>query len=123
VFYRYAVEHFYLTNKTKPMNLNFFKKRVEKLSAPKTAVQEFAKYVIEHQNEWLDYRLFANLYYDLNAHKKLAVMKENGFVFEERNMPFVSRYGMSRHFKQFRLVSDKEESIERYNKFVKVLEE
>lgn len=86
------------------------------INPPKNRTEEFARYVINHNTEWLDYRLFAKLYYDLNAHKKLAVMKENGFVFEERNLEFTSEYGFKSHFKQFKLATNKVIAVKMYNK-------
>lgn len=86
------------------------------MNPPKNRTEEFAKYVINNNTEWLDYRLFSKLYYDLNAHKKLAVMKENGFVFEERNLEFTSEYGFKSQYKQFRLKTNKLIAIDMYNK-------
>ena len=86
------------------------------MNPPKSRMEEFARYVINHNTEWLDYRLFAKMYYDLNAHKKLAVMKENGFVFDERNVEFTSEYGFKNQYKQFKLATNKVIAIEMYNK-------
>lgn len=101
--------------------LNFIKWTASEMSAPKNQVQEIARHIILHNTEWLNYRIFAKLYHDLNAHKKIALMKENGFVFEERNKNYVSKYGFSRRYKEFRLVTPKKEAIEMYNKLTQVL--
>lgn len=100
--------------------LNFLNWSINKMNPPKNRNEEFAVYVIKHNSEWLDYRLFAKMYYDLNAHKKLALMKEFGFVFEERDKDFISEYGFASKYKQFRLKMSKEDAIELYNKLTKI---
>lgn len=96
--------------------LNFLNWSINKMNPPKNRNEEFAVYVIKHNSEWLDYRLFAKMYYDLNAHKKLALMEKNGFDFEKRDKKFVSEYGFTSEYLQFRLKTPKEDAIEMYNK-------
>lgn len=87
---------------------------------PKNRKTEVFAIFLRKKRKWLSHVDVAMVLQNINSHKYITWLKEDGIRFEERLIHFSNRFGRKSTFKQFRIKTNCQICLKTYRKLNKI---